>query len=61
VTGKVIPFIEAERREGDPAVLVAGSEKIKRDLGWKPVFPSLEDIIGSAWKWHSKHPRGYEE
>lgn len=61
VTGvKINRTIEA-RRPGDPAVLVASSEKIKRELGWKPRYDSLESIISSAWKWHSTHPNGYDE
>ena len=53
VTGKSAVVKYAERRPGDPAVLVASSEKINKALGWKPKF-QLEEIIGSAWKWHSK-------
>lgn len=52
VTGKQIPVVAAQRRVGDPAVLVASSEKIKQDLGWKPVYDDLETIIRTAWKWH---------
>ena len=54
VTGKAIAVEECARREGDPAVLVAGSDKIKRELGWKPQFASLDTIIASAWDWHQK-------
>ena len=54
VTGKPIPVEEFSRREGDPAVLVAGSEKIKTELGWKPKFADLDTIIASAWEWHQK-------
>ena len=46
-------------RPGDPAVLVASSEKIKRALGWKPQFTELERIIESAWMWHKEPPRGF--
>ena len=60
VVGHKIPVREAGRRPGDPAVLVASSEKIRRDLGWRPRYANLEDIVASAWKWHSRHPRGYE-
>lgn len=59
VTGHAIPAEAAERRAGDPAVLVASSEKISRELGWKPKHPDLEAIIGSAWEWHREHPGGY--
>jgi len=54
VTGKPIPVEICDRRPGDPAVLVAGSEKIKRELGWKPQFAELDQIIASAWAWHRK-------
>jgi UDP-glucose 4-epimerase len=54
VTGKEIPVEECARRDGDPAVLVAGSEKIKKELGWKPNFADLDAIIASAWLWHQK-------
>jgi UDP-glucose 4-epimerase len=57
VTGRPIPVEVHERRPGDPAVLVASSEKIKADLGWKPQFPELDAIIASAWKWHQIHNR----
>jgi UDP-glucose 4-epimerase len=59
VTGCEIPVIESPRREGDPAVLIASSEKIKRELNWKPKFPDLDAILGSAWQWHKSHPNGY--
>jgi len=54
VTGRPIPVEECPRRPGDPAVLVAGSEKIKRELGWRPQFAELDAIIASAWEWHQK-------
>ncbi|NYF81211.1 UDP-glucose 4-epimerase GalE [Granulicella arctica] len=54
VTGKPIPVEECPRREGDPAVLVASSEKIKQELGWAPQFGELDAIIASAWEWHQK-------
>ena len=59
ITGHPIPAIEAPRRAGDPARLVASSEKAKKVLGWKPVHDSLDDIIQSAWSWHKSHPGGY--
>ena len=59
VTGNAIKAVEAPRRRGDPAVLVASSEKIRRELGWKPGYPDLESIIRSAWDWQRKHPQGY--
>jgi UDP-glucose 4-epimerase len=59
VTGKSIPARVAPRRAGDPAVLIASSEKIKRKLGWQPEFQDLRVIIESAWRWMQAHPRGY--
>lgn len=59
VVGKKINWVPAERRPGDPARLVASSEKLQRELGWKPLYPELHTIIEHAWKWHSAHPRGY--
>jgi UDP-glucose 4-epimerase len=52
VTRHAIPVVESPRREGDPATLVASSDKIRRELGWQPRHAGLEDIIQSAWKWH---------
>jgi UDP-glucose 4-epimerase len=60
VTGHPIPVEEAPRRPGDPAVLVASSEKIRRELGWTPAYPELEAIIQSAWAWQQRHPQGYD-
>jgi UDP-glucose 4-epimerase len=54
VTGKTIAVEECARRPGDPAVLVASSEKIKRELGWKPQFAELDAIVASAWEWHQR-------
>lgn len=59
VTGKVIPARAGPRRAGDPAVLIASSEKIKRELGWNPEFQDLRVIIESAWRWMLAHPGGY--
>ncbi len=60
VTGHPIPAETSARRAGDPPVLIAGSENIRRELGWKPKYPNLRDIIESAWHWHKAHPNGYE-
>lgn len=54
VTGHAIPVIEEPRRPGDPAALIASSEKIGKELGWKPEYDKLDDILASAWKWHQK-------
>lgn len=59
VTGHSIPMNIEERRSGDPAVLIASSEKAKKILGWQPELTDIEAIIASAWKWHKGHPRGY--
>lgn len=61
VTGHPIPAVEIPRRAGDPARLVASGEEAKMVLGWEPKITSLEDIIRSAWVWHSTHPNGYNE
>ena len=61
VTGHLIPVKELSRRPGDSARLVASSEKIKRELGWKPEHDDLHEIIQSAWEWHKAHPNGYED
>ena len=61
VTGKDIPAVFEARRAGDPAVLVASSERARAELGWKPSRDKLEDIIESAWKWHEARPNGYTE
>ncbi len=61
ITGREIPLVEKPRRPGDPPRLIAASEKIKRELGWQPQFEELDKIIESAWKWHQKFPRGYED
>ncbi|MDT7605419.1 MAG: UDP-glucose 4-epimerase [Acidobacteriota bacterium] len=61
VTGREIAARVAPRRAGDPAVLVAASEKARRELGWSPQFQDLRVIVESAWAWMQSHPRGYED
>lgn len=61
VTGKDIPAVIQPRRAGDPAVLVASSQRARSELGWNPRRSKLEDIIESAWRWHVEHPNGYQE
>ena len=61
VAGKKISAIEKPRRPGDPPRLVASAEKAMRELGWKPKFSKLEDIVATAWAWHQKHPHGYPD
>ncbi len=59
VTGHPIPALIGPRRAGDPATLVAASDKIRRELGWRPEHASLREIVASAWEWHREHPNGY--
>lgn len=59
VTGVDFTVTEEARRAGDPAVLVASSEKIRSELGWVPEHSSVQEVIGTAWKWHKGHPNGY--
>ena len=59
VTGHPIPAAVSPRRPGDPAGLVAGADKAKDVLGWKPRYPDLKTIVQHAWNWHRAHPRGY--
>ncbi len=59
VTGHPIPYEIGPRRPGDPAVLIASSTKIRQELGWQPRYSTIDQIVGSAWEWHSRHPAGY--
>jgi UDP-glucose 4-epimerase len=59
ITGHPIPHTVGERRPGDPATLVASSDAIRRELGWRPAMPTIEAIVASAWDWHQRHPEGY--
>lgn len=61
VTGKEIKVEMGNRRAGDPAVLIASSEKAKRILNWQPKFTDVKDIIASAWSWHKSHPEGFKK
>jgi len=56
-----IPYVEKPRRPGDPPRLVAAADRAFKELGWKPRYPKLEDIVSTAWKWHQKHPNGYAD
>jgi UDP-glucose-4-epimerase GalE len=60
VTGRRPRTRSAPRRAGDPAVLVASSERARRELGWEPAYPSLDAILETAWRWHREHPAGYD-
>ncbi|NMB46881.1 MAG: UDP-glucose 4-epimerase GalE [Firmicutes bacterium] len=59
IVGKPLPRVEGERRAGDPAVLVASSEWITKELGWRPQYDDLETIVRTAWNWHKQHPQGF--
>ncbi len=59
ITGQKIPAVEKPRRPGDPPRLVACADKARKELGWTPRFPRLDDIIAAAWTWHRQHPNGY--
>jgi UDP-glucose 4-epimerase len=59
ITGSRINSVKSQRRPGDPAALVASSERIRKELGWTPKFSSLDAIIRTAWEWKQHHPRGY--
>jgi UDP-glucose 4-epimerase len=59
ITGHPIPTLAGPRRPGDPAILIASSDKISKELRWKPHFPDLNTIVESAWLWHKNHPDGY--
>jgi UDP-glucose 4-epimerase len=59
VTGSPVNFIESPRRAGDPPALVASADEAYKVLGWQPAFPSLHEIIETAWRWHRSHPKGY--
>jgi len=60
ITGKTIPAETEPRRAGDPPVLIASSDRIVKELGWQPRYNTLDQIIGTAWDWHSRRPDGYE-
>ncbi len=61
VTGHAIPVLECPRRAGDPAVLIASSEKARCLLEWTPQYSDIESIVRSAWQWHQSHPHGYRK
>jgi UDP-glucose 4-epimerase len=61
ISGKKIPTVEKPRRPGDPPKLVAAATKAATELGWKPKYPKLEDIVATAWNWHKQHPTGYPD
>jgi UDP-glucose 4-epimerase len=60
VTGRQVPFEMGERREGDPAILYASSDRIKRDLGWQPRYEDIDVIVDTAYRWRVSHPHGFQ-
>jgi UDP-glucose 4-epimerase len=61
VSGRPIKAVEKPRRAGDPPRLIAAAAKAKNELGWNPQYPKLEQIVASAWAWHSRNPDGYRD
>ena len=61
VTGRRVPTEPAPRRPGDPAVLCASADRIDRELGWRPAYVRLDEVVETAWRWHAAHPRGFEK
>ncbi|MFQ5558969.1 MAG: UDP-glucose 4-epimerase GalE [Nitrospinota bacterium] len=61
VTGLKVPFRYSGKREGDPAILVSSSKKVRAELGWKPEKGELEEIVQTAWNWHKKNPEGFKD
>jgi UDP-glucose 4-epimerase len=61
VVGRALRMVEQPRRPGDPPVLVASADRARRELGWTPRFPDIDDIMRTAWAWHRAHPEGYED
>ena len=59
VVGKPVPVTVAPRREGDPGVLFASSDRIKGELGWRPSLEDVDTIVSTAWRWRQRHPNGY--
>lgn len=61
VTGEKIKAVVADRRPGDPAILIASSDKIQKELNWQPKYNDLRTIMETAWNWHKNHPNGFED
>jgi UDP-glucose-4-epimerase GalE len=59
VSGRDFAVVEADRRPGDPPALVGSSARIRNELGWEPDYPQLEQVVATAWRWHSEHPDGF--
>lgn len=60
IAGRTVPHTVAERRAGDPAILVASSARIRAECGWQPRVTALDDIVATAWAWRVAHPAGYD-
>ena len=60
ISGQSVDTTVVSRRPGDPAVLYASAERIATDLGWRPAFTCLDDVVATAWRWHTTHPKGFE-
>ncbi len=60
VTGRPVPTELAPRRQGDPAALCASADRIRRELGWRPVYGDIDEVVRTAWRWHDTHPRGFD-
>lgn len=61
VSGRHFTVVETARRPGDPAILTSDATKARIELGWQPQIPSLDEIVATAWKWHTEHPEGYRD
>ena len=61
ISGRTITALEKPRRPGDPPRLVASATRAINELGWRPKYPKLEDIVATAWRWHQRHPNGYAD
>jgi len=61
VVGRSIPHEVVHRRPGDPPPLIANSGSIREALGWQPRYPDIDQIVETAWRWHSRYPKGYED
>jgi UDP-glucose 4-epimerase len=61
VSGRDFRVVEVQRRPGDPPVLTSDASKAKNELGWQPEKPQLEEMVATAWKWHTEHPNGYSD
>lgn len=61
ISGRSVPVQVGARRPGDPVVLVASSERLRRDTGWRPRFTDLDEIVRTAYEWRPAHPHGFAD